>query len=565
MEKIDSEVNPKIINTFVFENPNYDLNEDLIISSINQRFPSLLLNMDKKPEKTKYSKLFENPRKYSCLIIILRNSFEKSYTRKVQEVMKFMNSSAPTPRLLAISVDEDAWNTTKFKKILLYGWKEKYLDFTIIGKPKGNNLKIMQYNPFTATFLAETYNSATILFPDKLNNMNGYPIKIPLINYPPYIEYTVSNIKPDSSLIKVKSWQHNILKTICEKLNCTLDPDPVGSWDELVGKRIFSALEKNIYNLFAVGSYRNRYIYNKKLLWGMHFEYEKLVFLAPKIAVSEFSIPNIFWPLFCAAVFVISFFFLAKVLKFPKRYWNLMSLYEVLLGHKIRLLTFSFLQKSIYIIIVFSAIGITVEFLTPTKIQIINKGSLDSLEKIAISNIPIFGTSKLYLDWYIQKINKTEMNYTLHNRLPILKSPINRCVEDLLKLENAICITSNLPGDYYAKKYQDKDEKSMLEMIDLDIFGDFLSFPYESRSPFIEKFDIVMRRIIESGTRKYWENFNYESRSSDSESLFAKIKDQLTLQRFIIILIFGYFISTLVFFSEIFSCKYLKKKFNWHN
>ena len=63
----------------------------------------------------------------------------------------------------------------------------------------------------------------------------------------------------------------------------------------------------------------------------------------------------------------------------------------------------------------------------------------------------------------------------------------------------------------------------MLEIIDLDVLGDFLSFPYESSSPFLEKFDITMRGIIDSGIKKYLKNFDFKLESFDSESLFDNL------------------------------------------
>ena len=191
MEKIGLEVHPKMVITFVFDHPNYDQKDDLIFSRITQRFPSLFINIDKKPETTKHLKFLENPRQHTCFIIILRNN--SNNTEKMQDVMEFMISPAPKPRLLAISVDEDAWDINIFKEILLYGWKEKYLDFTILGKSKGNNLTIMHYNPFTKTFYTDTYKSKTIIFPDKLNNMNGYSLKTPVWVAPSFMNYTVSN------------------------------------------------------------------------------------------------------------------------------------------------------------------------------------------------------------------------------------------------------------------------------------------------------------------------------------------------------------------------------------
>ena len=549
MDKIGLEVNPQMIVTFVFDNPNYDIKDDLIFSKITQKFSSFSLNIDKKWEITKYSKWLETPRQYSCFIIILRNNLNN--TQKMQEVMKIMISPAPKPRLLAIFFDEEAWDMNIFKNILLYGWEKKYLDFTILGKPKDENLTIMHYNPFTKIFYTETYKSATTIFPDKVSNMNGYALNVPIWNGPPFMSYTVCN-----STIKVDSADYDGFIVICEKLNCTINLIPVGLRDENASINLYSGLEENIYSFLPTEIMRFRY-YNKKFISGTNDDYVKLIFLVPKLAVSEFSIPNIFVPLFRASVFIISFFCLAKLLKFPERFWNLMNLYNILLGNQVRFSPTSFLQKIFYLMIVFSAIGITAEFLTPTKIQIINKGSLDSLEKIAKSDMPLFASSQLYIDVYVQAINTTKMNYTLDNRVPVLMPTTRDCVEELLMTQIGICITNNLEAEYFANINSDKDGTSRLELIDVNLFGDFVSLAYENSSPFLEKIDIVMRIIVEF--RFFWRYVEYRPENFETHSIYDELKDMLTLQRFLIILFSGYILSIITFFSEILTYKYLKK------
>ena len=551
MDKIGLEVNPRMIVAFTFNNPNYSINDNLIISKITQRFPLLLLNMDEKLETCKFSKLLESPRKYSIFIIILRNNLNN--TRKMQEIIEIMISPAPKPRLLAISVDEKAWDMNIFKNILLYGWKKKYLDFTILGKDKDNNLTIMFYNPFTKIFYNETYKSTTTIFPDKLNDMNGYSLKLPLWNAPPFILYNVSH-----SSVKVVSDDYDAFVGICEKLNCTLNPVAIGSRNENISINLLSSLEKNMYRFLVTGIFRKRYG-KKKILSGMDYDYVKLIFLVPKLAVSEFSVPNIFGPLFRATVFIISFIYLAKFLKFPKRFWNFMNLFNILLGNQVRFSPTSFLQKIFYLMIVFSAIGITAEFLTPTKIQIINKGTLDSLEKISKSDMPLFATSQLYIDLYLQMFNNTEMNYTFNNRIPMLKLSAKDCVEELLMRKTGICITTDFEGKYFAKQYLDKDGQSRLEIIDLNLFGSLVTYPYEKSSPIIEKFDIVMRRFWEAQINKHLRYLKFKPENSESTSLYDEIKDQLTVQRFLIILFSGYIMAIISLFSEILIYKYLKK------
>ena len=145
----------------------------------------------------------------------------------------------------------------------------------------------------------------------------------------------------------------------------------IDSYDKFV-ENISSHLINNIFYLFAYGRFRERYINDRKLYWGYDFGHLKLIFVVSKLRVSGFNIPNIFWPLFSFIVFIFSIYFLAKVLKFTTRFWNLMNLYNILLGHKIKILSTFILERIIYLHTVFLAIAITAEFVTPTKIKIIN-------------------------------------------------------------------------------------------------------------------------------------------------------------------------------------------------
>ena len=72
VKKVNLEMKSKMITIFMFENPSYDQNDDLILSKITQKFPSVLLNMDRLPQSsngiTEYLKLNKNPRDPSWMV-----------------------------------------------------------------------------------------------------------------------------------------------------------------------------------------------------------------------------------------------------------------------------------------------------------------------------------------------------------------------------------------------------------------------------------------------------------------------------------------------------------------
>ena len=114
-------------------------------------------------------------------------------------------------------------------------------------------------------------------------------------------------------------------------------------------------------------------------------------------------------------------------------------------------------------------------------------------------------------------------------------------------------------GDFYVKKHLDENGKSRLKIVDADLNGDFLIFPYENSSPLVEKFENLMSRTVESGLMIYQENKQLKSEFSDMDLIFRKIQDQYILQRFLIILVLGYLVSLLTFISELLINRYLKK------
>ena len=142
--------------------------------------------------------------------------------------------------------------------------------------------------------------------------------------------------------------------------------------------------------------------------------------------------------------------------------------------------------------------------------------------------------------------------------IPQKMSSMSDCIDELLKTQDVICLMDNFRGDYYIKKHLDEKGVSPLNIVDADFYGDYICFPSENGSPFLEEIENLMGKIVEADLNTYWENKHRKSEFTDISLVFRKLKDQHTLQRFVIVLVLGYVISTLTFFSEILINKYLK-------
>ena len=553
-EKVLSEINGKQISIFTFDKLSNDNYDDLILSAISKRVSTISINLKKYlPINNISMPEFENPRNNLWIAIILRNDFTKSHWNKIKDVMEFIKNasiSAPRPKLMAISVDGDAWNVGDFKNILLNAWKMKYLDFTILGNDKNGNLKIMHYNPFNDTYFIGNFNLTTEIFPDKSNNMYGYEIKFPM--YKSFINSTFFHENYNASKF--------IFIKICDILNCTLKSEKVDkSFDryEDILQEIFSSLEKNEFNFFPIDFYRQRY--SKSKIWGVNSQYLKVIFVVRNRQVSEFNISNLFLSLLYFFSYFILFILLSKIFRFPKNSWNFLNIYEILIGQKINLSVNTTLQRIIFLFIIFSALGITAEFSALSKMTVLEDRSFDSFESISTSDVPIYSPSEWYTEFYLKRINKSIIN-TIN--MPYNVSNTETCINKIvLENQNVVCITDEILGEYYTNKYIHKSSgRKILKIIKDELYGEYTAFPFEYRSPFFEKFNDLKERIIESGLKKHWEYLKFKPEFTKQDLKLYKMHDfHGTVKRISIVLIFGYLMAILTFFSEMLINKCIEK------
>ena len=283
----------------------------------------------------------------------------------------------------------------------------------------------------------------------------------------------------------------------------------------------------------------------------------KVVFVVPNIKANELFLPNLLWPLLYFFAYITLLILFVKIFRFPENSWNFLNIYEILLLNKVKISLNTSLPRITFLFISFSAIGITAEFFSLLKKSIREDFSLNSFEDIANSNISIYCPGNYFKNLYLRKIKESLINTT---NMPLMVGHVKLCMNKIMfEKQNAICIMNHVTAEYYKNKYLDISGHKLLKIIQDDLYGDCTALPYEYASPFLERFNKVKRRIIESDLMKHWEYIHLKPKIIDQGSQHQKIQNDHNIKWILVIIIFGYFMAILMFCSEILINKLCRK------
>ena len=100
-----------------------------------------------------------------------------------------------------------------------------------------------------------------------------------------------------------------------------------------------------------------------------------------------------------------------------------------------------------------------------------------------------------------------------------------------------------------------RSESQMIKIAKPSFFYDKIAFCYQTASPFVEKFDDIMQKIIESGIEQSY-NFFAGLKPRDKKYSTGKI----SFKQLLVILLFGWMLAFLAFIVEVIIKKYVHFK-----
>ena len=545
------------------------LDQDDIVQKLIQQVPVLFIDLSEDKcgsiNRSLSLPFFINPRQASIYIILVNN-----IESELRSIIDLSAHSLITtrPKTLFVVYQNSRIVYEDIQIILLYAWSKKFLDFSVIEvnvSKSSVNYKpfIYNFNPFyNKTYKSYVYSNA-IIFPDKLKNLNHYPLKIPIFHSPPYI---VVNESESGQLISVKGVAFPMVIIAAKSMNfkieyaVTLKKDtPILNWKNIVLKK----LNEDIIDVVSI-----------PLLDSIGREFLQIydgrdcadyIALVPIIKFEKMNLTlyNLIYLLTIIIIFICFTYKFNRYRTNAER-WNLNDVVQLIFGQSIRKIPEKVFNKIIFITITITYMvfcNMILSSLINAKV-IEYEVPFNTFEQISESNLKIC-VENVFFDLIFNQSNNPHIQEMIKRTIPVAN--INECVDMLLYDKSCICILNKFKAKTIIKENIRSDGTTVMKIAKPIFLCEDTALVIQKGSPYFEKFETIIKWIIQSGIHHGWESVrifemipNYEAGEEDTKNVFL-VQGYLVLST-------GYLIAIVIFFIEKFSIgKGLRKIWNDHH
>ncbi|OXU29494.1 hypothetical protein TSAR_010097 [Trichomalopsis sarcophagae] len=522
----------------VFKNSEYFFrNSGLKIVKLMEQTKTILVDID---HEQIYS-LSLGISRTSTLCIILQNE-----AIGANDVMRFLVEASPVstrPKCLMFA-DNDTYSEESFASILLQAWSLKFLDFTILFVNDEGQPQMISYNPFTKSYITEEVTNTSLLFPDKMSNMNEYTLRIPIYYLPPYNSFVLQ----DGAIASVDGYDYPFIEIFSKKLNFSLQYLIVEERSNITAlfEKLLLLLENNKVSILPKPLYLGTHYYGRDVVIGKAYRDTNYVLIVPVLPMSRMR--DYMWMLTKLAFFptyVLILKLILSLMRFRLNQW--IHLLQMLVGSTLTKQPQKVAERIVFFTVVLLSMIFSTDVLaslTDTKVAS-NDIPFESYEEIISSNLKVYG-----------RITGSERQNDLFKKLDVqnIKS-LSECISKSARTKCCICIAPKLAAMYLVDEFENKSEPT-LKISRFKLYSDMLAFGFEKASPYVEKIDLVLQTLVEAGVQSAW-----KTRQSYSTVKDRKERDKRRNQkedssekivvRFTAMLLVFHVIATVVFLVEL--------------
>lgn len=427
----------------------------------------------------------------STLFIIIPR-FEA--TTKIDLLTKVVGKSLTRPKCLVIS---DRFND----QILQIAWRRQFLDFTLLEiTQRGSDPMIWHFNPFT-----KSYSTSEELFPDKLGDLNGHVIKVGILN---------------------ATRRNTMLENLSKKMNFKFEKSDCNT----------IRLLKNVTNDDVL----RRFCFSDKLTWTVAIDFNVISIVVPHIFdefESEFIAINF---LYCTII-VFGIFSLVMIvshlLAFDGNYWNFIQIFSIVLGYSVPKVPQRTKER-----ILFATLFIACEFFSYIYLTLLTQRIEEPKLERRFNTINDVVNSKLGIE--VQDVVSNFLDdgvMKMLGRYHLSKRGYQACLKEMVIYKNISCVLTK----HELETIGSKPFKIVKEAL--------LAFPerffLEPGSPFVERFDEMLLRMLESGLI----DKNEFSRDGAIEEVAYDgnpMESTESIKLMCLVLFIGCFLASIVFLHE---------------
>lgn len=511
-------------------------NNEVILEEIIQQNPTTLLTFEK---LTDYSNLLARS---SSLYIFIQSQYS---FESMQKVLKTINQSFKIrPRCLLVLLTEvNASMEESLMKFLSYVWSLKFLDFTVLSF-NGNNCQVYNYIPFENRYLKKNLTTFSQVFPDKLNNVNGYPLNVPI--YPFSSGVIISQDQHNNSQVTGTAYLY--LEIFAKQLNFTLDKQFVhDDYQRLVRRgELFEKLERNEASMLPATYLMTTDYSGLNLSVSRPQDYDCYAILVPVLPESKLNLSyDVVAYVSLFPTIILLYMILVRLFRFPKEAGKFINILKVLLGWHLPVIPKYLHQRIVYLSLMFLTIQYTtIAFSKLLDVKMVHQeNNFDTLDEVLTSNLDIYAAPYLKKTLQYHSVDDPEIS-KLESKIEFID--IIDCFEKIIDDRNCICLTPyNFLKSYMEANNQGLSRK-YVKIANLKLFHDYNAFALERASPYTESFDRIVQRINEIGKPKVWIYANtttqYENEGVNEDPIF--------LMQLAVILINGSCVGFIAFICE---------------
>lgn len=571
------------------------------ITEVQKNYPCLLIDKKRIKEENNDQMPPLSESRASIFVIFVSSKNLTALFKTIKFIKYLCQSNArskvliihqATKKLDIYSSDNSKTSDEQYRQFFETVWLDQFLDVTVLEllpKKIENNLVtlsqsevvIHHYNPFTKMYSRNkvtsdcTFDHSTNrkepkfqnklqscnFFPNKVQNLHNYPLIMGVFNYPPYViikqnstGHVISVTGPDIKALNVLSESVSFTinykfsnQTNWDKFSC-IKTENIGITNQTIYNKVQMIALEGINFASCLGSYTVtgrgirlfRYIHLVPILPG-----------PPEPFSGSWQVLN----LLSVIILLLLPWLTAKLLHFDIHNWQIINILQMVLGMSApREPTFT-VERIIFACLLISC------FLEST--YIFSAFSSSQLQMESFLKLDTFGdmlkttlTPMIAVNLLKPVTNVTDDFDRLFNRTLPYDSAPDYCVNILKNFKNVSCVMRETQAQLFVYNDKAKTGRSSMKILNKEIMWLYSSaMVLAGGSPFRERFDGIILRLVQSGIGKKWDDdqFQRHDRGPSQLDLFQLESSQTSsiMMQLLELLIIGWVCSIIAFFGEL--------------
>ena len=559
---------------------------DIVTRQLERRSPVISFTFEQmnvnKFQDSKFLQLLENPRTTTFFVVLSSSKGGSSFPDLVNPINFIIETSTPNirPKCLFLFLSSNA-KSSNFEELLLKMWQKQFLDVTVLevvnDESKNQNQfsnthrtidTVHFFNPFNNSYTVQIYTSQIEWFPNKLQNLHGFGLKVGLFNRPPtaYVTKNSSFYPIEASGIDVK-----LANTLSEKMNFSIIPlqtrdgnfgnfncNPAHS-EGFLKKVFFNEIQFIVAHGVGVRICANKVPVEYTVL-GL----EKFNILVPIIEKETVVLVGK-WEFFLTTMLIVlmttSIWIISHLLKLQSRCWRFLEIIGLTLQVAIPDQPRNFKERILFIGIVASGIMYASEIyagLAAFQFKTDLQEQINTLEDFYQAGLKLLAHPNVAT--IITEDTQGVLQEVVNNSIRTVDM-ITDCYSRMQEKDTA-CLIRSIEAEHLIQMSKNENCVSRVKIIEESVWVSLRVMFLESSSPYTERFNDIAEKFFEFDLGFKWtETRTSKSRMKWSNKEITARKDIIpksTLSVLLLIILVGYAGSIMIFVGEIVVAHVLK-------